>query len=258
MADIIVDSGRDIIEEGIINGLDGDTLDTVAVGDGTSSPSSSDTLLTNNLHETSPTVNKTATDGEISFVFSVTGGTEVPGGAELTEFGIKLSDGRLFYYEVRSSPIQIADGETKQIKIVVRLEDTDVESNVAITNDGRNYVRDVLVGDTTNTIDQIHIGSSESDVSQSDSTMFDTVYIANRADSNVSIEETTAVGEPRFVITLAAGPDADDQLADGTDVSEFGLVVSTSDTLFLHETRPTIVMQGGDEKSFSIPVRITQ
>lgn len=264
MADLITNNGLDLIEEGLVNGLGGNTLDTVAVGSGTSSPSRSDTSLKNNLFEadistSSVTRSTTAVDGEIRYTLSVTGGTEVPAPKDLSEFAIKSSTGTLFYYEVKSVPISIQSGETKTIEIRIQLDDPDTEDNTALTNDGLNFVRDILTGNTTDLMDTIAVGGSTQNVSQSDSSMYNELYRNDSSGSDVSIETETTIGQPSAIITVSAGSDVSDQLAADTDVSEFGLISSTQDVLILHETRDNpVTLQAGDEKSFSIPLLITQ
>lgn len=264
MADVIVNDGRDLLEQKAIDSNYSAVLDTVAVGDGTQSPSLTDSSLTNNLYEASSsnsnvTAEKDAGVGEMRFTIAITGDTEVPGGSDITEIGVKASDGTLFYYEVRDTAITVSTGETVTIEVVVQLEDADPgESSTAIVDEGLDKLANIVLGNSSERVDTIAVGDSTNNVSQTDTSMFSEVHRASASDSYVDISTTTTVGKPEFLITLSAGSDASDEVSGGTDVSEFGLIVSGSNTLLLHETRNTVTLETNDSKTFSIPLNITQ
>lgn len=262
MADRIVTVGIDAIEQVLVDDSYTETLNTIAVGNGTDSPSSTDTSLTNILYEadtsgTNVSASAASGAGEIKYTIEVTGGTEVPADSSLTEFGVKMSDDTLVYYEVKSAGIDVGSGETKLIEIRVQPSDAGT-STTAITNVGVDLVAEMLLGNSSEKINTIAIGASSQNTAVSDTSMFDEVYRADTSNSNIDIATTTNIGKPQFVITVSAGSEFDDHVSGNTDVSEFGLI-SSNGTLYLHETRDNIVtLSAGDTKTFNIPLEITQ
>lgn len=264
MADVITDVGRDIIEE-IVVGESSAVLDEIAVGNATSGPSTSDTSMTSELHSadsSSSGVSATAGTGtgELQFDISVTGGTEVPADAEITEIGIKASDGTLVYHEIRSTAIDVPSGVTKTIEVKLFVKDEDPgETGRAIIDSGRELIADILLGNSAEFINTIAVGSStnEGDVDSSDSGMFDEVYRDDDSQSNITLASTTNVGEIDAIVTLSAGNDASDEVSGGTDISEFGIFTDANSFIF-HEIRNTVTLQAGDTKTFKIPFTIVQ
>jgi hypothetical protein len=261
MANVITNSGRNVTEE-ILVGTSTATVDTVAVGDGTSSPSETDTSMYGQLYEASDasanvTVGKTSVTGQIRFTITVTGGTEVPSETELTEFGIKTSSGELLYHEVRSTAITVASGESKTIELLLTVADDVVSSNTVLTDAGLDHIADLLVGNKTTRMDTIAVGSSKnsSGIDQSNTSMFDEVYRSDDSVPHVIVDETSSDGSVEAKITLSAGNDSDDEVAANTSISEFGLLTSDG-VLIIHEIRDEVVLQNNDTKTFTIPLNI--
>lgn len=263
MTDIIVNSGLKFFEDVLFDQLYTETLNTVAVGDGEVAPSKSDTSLTNNLYEANSaaanvTVSRGSGIGEMVFTIEVTGGTEVPAGAELTEVAVKSSDGQLVYYEVRSTAITVATGETKILEVRITPDTATEEVESVITNGGAEVAAEIAIGNTSEKIDTIAIGDSINSVSETDSSMFSEIYRADQSTSQVTMQSTTNVGEPDILITVSAGSDFDDEVAGGSDISEFGLISGDTNTLYFHETRNTVTLEANDAKVFNIPSKIVQ
>lgn len=135
MTTIIPNEGLDWIANKAIeaNGTEDEVMYSIAVGDGTSSPSSSDTQLDNELHRATTesstvSIQKQSGVGEIDATVSVSGGTEVPAGTDITEFAIfardpSINDGNvtesddvLVYREVRSA-VTVEAGDRKTFSI---------------------------------------------------------------------------------------------------------------------------------------------
>lgn len=101
MSALIPDTGREYISDQI-------TLDEFAIGTGTTDPTSSDTSLENEVYRASASdtnceFEDTSEDGEIVAKLTVSGGTEVPAGTTITEFGLLGDSGStLVYREVKS------------------------------------------------------------------------------------------------------------------------------------------------------------
>lgn len=99
--------------------------DTVAVGDGTSSPSKTDTGLDNELYsgdtsESIISITDTGTDGVYDVTITVSGGTEVPAGSSLTEVGLFTADGTLVFRDVVAEAlVESGDRVTRTIEFIV-------------------------------------------------------------------------------------------------------------------------------------------
>lgn len=257
MVNVKPDEGRNFVEEATVDGIS-EVLDTVAVGTGDTAPTSSDTSLDAEVYSVADsngnvTVEKTTNTGEIRFVVEVTGGTEVPAGTEIIELGALTTDDRLFYREVRSSPITVGSGETKVIEFRTRAVDEDTSSNSqAITTDGLDRIANIILGNSSDIIDVIAVGDSTNDVSASDTSMFSELTRDNSSSIDVTIESTSNVGEPEIRTTVAAGSDGDDDVAGGSNISEFGLIAEDG-LLVFHETRTPLTLEADDEKAFTIP-----
>lgn len=257
-----VNTGLDFFEESIIGNGFTDVMDTVAVGDGTSAPNSSDTSLSNNLFEADTTSNNVTIErggatGEIRVTIEFTGGVEVPADSDISEFGLKTNTGTLVYREVRDSAVNVASGETKIIEIRAFVEDAPSSGEQVITDVGREFIADRVIGDSTDSMDIIAIGNGTSNVSSTDTSMFSELYRANESSGNITLSETTTVGEIRAEITVSAGDDADDEVSADASISEFGLITGDG-TLILHETRTGLTLENNDEKTFKIPFDIIQ
>lgn len=121
MASIITDEGRDWFRDKIFNDESDEIPYIVAVGDGTSAVASSDTSLESELYranndDSNVTVAQTTNTGEFEFRITLSGGTEVPAGSDVSEFAV-ITDGtnEFLYREVRSSPIPLQSGDRKTI-----------------------------------------------------------------------------------------------------------------------------------------------
>lgn len=129
MASVVVDEGREWISEKVLdNHVDGQFY-IVAVGDGTTSPSSSDTSLENELYransdDSNCSIQDTSNTGEIKCRITVSGGTEVPAGSDLSEFGVFASDGStLIYREVRDTAVTVQSGDRKTFEFTLDVQD---------------------------------------------------------------------------------------------------------------------------------------
>jgi len=125
MSYVVTNVGRDWLEGQMAPGDSQDKLSKVVVGDGTTDESTSDTSLDNPLYTASDSggasIDTTPSDGEISVVIDVTGGSDVDAGTDIYELGTKTSNGILFHREVRNNPITIESGETKTIEFTIKL-----------------------------------------------------------------------------------------------------------------------------------------
>lgn len=124
MASVITDEGREWQSQNLVEVSGTAQLYIVAVGTGTTSPTDSDTSLANEVYranddDSNCTVTTTTNTGEIKGSISISGGTEVAAGTDITEFGLFAEDGStLFYREVRSAvTIQSGDRKTFEFKI---------------------------------------------------------------------------------------------------------------------------------------------
>lgn len=139
MASITPDEGLEWIAERVIptsNTAD-EELYSIAVGSGTTAPAAGDTQLAveeyrgikpySNIsfEDTSPAI------GEVQCRVTVSGGTEVPAGTDITELGVFArdpsisennvtdSDDSLIYREVRDSAVTIASGDRKTFSFTI-------------------------------------------------------------------------------------------------------------------------------------------
>lgn len=126
MPEIITDSGREWCSEKLANEVSS-TLNTVAVGDGTTDPQSGDSSLENRLHEETTSsstvvIETSGNTGEIEFRISISGGTEVPAGSSITEIGVKTSSGILVWRGTRDALV-IDDGDRKTLQGTLNILD---------------------------------------------------------------------------------------------------------------------------------------
>jgi hypothetical protein len=129
MADIYPDEGLDWITTALTGAAAGEELYEIAVGTGTTTPASGDTGLATEVFRTDIDADNAAIDftsrtGEIRIAISVAGGTEVPSGTTITEFGVFADDANnsLVYRETAPSTT-IDAGERVQF-----------EANLSFTN----------------------------------------------------------------------------------------------------------------------------
>lgn len=115
MGTIIPDTGRDWIANKIIPGETAAELKYVSIGTGTTKTASDDTALASEIHRSDTTgqnssVSKNSLTGSVRVSVTISGGTEVPSGADITELGVFTADDELIYREVRDV-VTIDDGE---------------------------------------------------------------------------------------------------------------------------------------------------
>lgn len=264
MPSVITYDGLNLAEDVSVGDVS-EVLDTISVGTSTDSVSQSDSSMFDSIYSqddaaANVTVERGSSDGEMRFVIEVTGGNEVSGGVELTEFGVLGSSDTLFYHETVSSGngIDVPSGTKKTIEIIVTVTDIDPgESDVALTTVGLNLIADILLGESSDEINTVALGDSTNNVSASDTTMFSEVYRDDEAESNVTVGSSSNDGEIVVRVTVSAGPDSGDEVSAGTDISEFG-VISDDGVLVLHETRSAVTLQDGDTKTFQIPFDLVQ
>jgi hypothetical protein len=261
MVYVFTDDGRDFFENATVDPSYTEIIDTIAIGDGSSSPNNDDTSLDNSLFEADTTSNRVTIErgggtGEIRATVEFTGGNEVPSDSEVREFGFKSSDDLLVYRERRSAAIDVPSGETRIVEIRAFVEDADAESEQAITDVGREYIADRAIGNTTERIDTIAVGDSTGTVSDSNTLLDSPLYSADDSNNNVIVETTSNIGDVRAEITVTAGSDPSDNVPANSEISEFGLF--SNGTLVLHEKRTPVTLEGNDTKTFKIPLTIIQ
>lgn len=129
MPSVIPSEGQEWISEKMMDLRGSEKPYIVALGNGTSSPTESDTALDNEVYrandgESNCTVEATTNTGEIVARITVSGGTEISNPPQdITELGLFVSDGStLVYREVRSS-VTIASGDRQTFEFRVAVQD---------------------------------------------------------------------------------------------------------------------------------------
>ena len=126
---VITDNGRDWISERVVGGRNDESFYTIAVGDGTTTPSGSDTSLANELHranadDSTVEIRDTSNTGEVVGRITVTGGQEVSAGADIQEVGLFTeSSDILVYREVRDNAVTLESGDRKTFEFRVTFQD---------------------------------------------------------------------------------------------------------------------------------------
>ena len=126
---VIPDAGRDWISERVVGGRDTESFYIIAVGDGTATPSGSDTSLANELHRANTDgstveIRATSNTGEVVGRITVTGGQEVAAGADIQEVGMFTeSSDVLVYREVRENAVTLDSGDKKTFEFRFTFED---------------------------------------------------------------------------------------------------------------------------------------
>jgi len=129
MPAVIVDEGLDWLKGKVINEESGEKLYIVAVGDGTTTPTSSDTSLDNELYradtdDSNCTIESTSNTGEVEFKITISGGTEVPADSEIAEFGVFTSGTEeMIYRETRASTVTLENGDRKTFEGTITFTD---------------------------------------------------------------------------------------------------------------------------------------
>lgn len=142
MATITPDEGLEFAADRIIGApeVDGWELYQVAVGTGSTSPQNTDTQLAaesyrGNRSDSIVSIEDSSIDGRIIARITISGGTEVPAGTTVTEFGLFAThpnnppdddtadaDDRLLHREVRDSGVTIDSGDRKTFEITFNVE----------------------------------------------------------------------------------------------------------------------------------------
>lgn len=254
-------NGRNFVEQAIADASFDNVMNTVSVGEG------SDTLIeeSNSLDiliyeetddEKEVTIERGNNTGEIVATITFTGGLNIPAGSDVIEFGLKDNAGNLLYREVRDTPISADYGKRRTVEIHAFVEDSaNVNDKQVITDVGKNYIADRIIGDNTDSVDTIAVGNGTGEVDKGDTQMTSELYRASDSNSNTTLESTTSTGEIRAEITLSAGQDTDDELSGGTDITEFGLFTS-SNVMLYHEKQKAVTLEADDTKTFNIPFSI--
>lgn len=127
MVEVVTDDGREWISQKLFGNND-EELFYVAVGDGTQAPTASDSALTNELYRASKNdsncvIEPTTGVGRILFRITISGGTEVPAGSGITEFGVfSSSSDTLLYHEVRAA-VTLESGDRKTFEGSIDITD---------------------------------------------------------------------------------------------------------------------------------------
>ena len=125
MSSIIPDEGLNWVADRAIPGVD-EPLQYIDVGDGTSFPEAGDSSLESrvyraNVDNSNCTIERSSNRGQINASITITGGTHVDPGTEITELGLLTDDDRLVYRETRAG-IEIDEGERVTISFGVVVE----------------------------------------------------------------------------------------------------------------------------------------
>lgn len=128
MAEATTNTGQDWLSEKAVGNVPNEELYIIAVGTGTTDPTESDTSLQSEVYRsndgnTNCTVDTTTNTGEIVGRITVSGGTEVPAGTDITEIGLFVDDGStLVFREVRTA-VTIESGDRKTFEFTIVLDD---------------------------------------------------------------------------------------------------------------------------------------
>lgn len=129
MAEVYTNGGLEWLSGKKVDSADSTVLFGVAVGDGTSSPSSGDTSMESEIHRTNAdnsncTIETTSNNGEIRVKVSVSGGSEVPGGSDISEFGVFTDESTptMVYHEVTSGKT-VTDGTRVTFEMLLTVVD---------------------------------------------------------------------------------------------------------------------------------------
>lgn len=122
----IPDEGLDWVADRMIFS-DASDLGEVAVGNGDTEPAAGDSSLESELYRASSdqencTIERSSSLGEIQCTITISGGTEVDAGSQISELGLFSLAGDLVYREVRSS-VEINEGERVTFEFEVVAQD---------------------------------------------------------------------------------------------------------------------------------------
>lgn len=115
MATIIPNVGLDWVANNSVPSKEVPELQYVAVGTGTTAPAVDDTALESEIYRSdiansNASITKSSSTGTVRVSITVSGGTEVPAGSDITELGVFTESDDLIYREVRNT-ITIKNGE---------------------------------------------------------------------------------------------------------------------------------------------------
>lgn len=125
MTAIIPDEGLEWMADKLLD-IEFGSIDQVAVGTGTTGVSASDTSMVDLAYRedtasSSVTITETEDVGVIRATIDVEGGTDVPGGTEISEFGVFTDSGEMVYHEI-TDPITLNIGE--EVTFVIEIDVT--------------------------------------------------------------------------------------------------------------------------------------
>ena len=128
MSTLIPDGGLNWMSDYISPGTTAPDLNYVEVGTGTVSTESDDKSLDDGVYRApvdqgNASIESTSSTGEIRASITVSGGTEVEAGSELTELGIMTEEFDLVYREVRQA-VTIEQGERVTFEFSLSLVNT--------------------------------------------------------------------------------------------------------------------------------------
>lgn len=124
MAGTVTEDGTEVFAD-LGAGATTSGVEAVAIGSGTSDVSETDKSMESEIHREAPeTITKTG-NGEREYSITVTGGTEVPSGSEISEFGLfdstTANSGRMIYHEVEL-PITVNQGVAQEFIVTLDLD----------------------------------------------------------------------------------------------------------------------------------------
>ena len=109
----------------------------------------------------------------------------------------------------------------------------------------------------------IAVGSGTASLSSTDTQLDTEEYRGEDPDSNVTIRNTSSIGDIECKITISGGT----EVPAGTEITELGVfardpsisegnVTESDDTLVYRELRPAITLASGDRKTFAFTISV--
>lgn len=142
MATVVPNEGLDWYRDSSIgvNSTDNEIIYSVGVGDGSVAVSTTDTQLTNELYrgttdDSSVSITAQSATGLFTAEITVSGGTEVPAGSDISELGVwardpSIADGNvtdsddtMVYHEVRTAT-NVSSGDNKTFTIEIDITES--------------------------------------------------------------------------------------------------------------------------------------
>jgi len=119
-----------------------------------------------------------------------------------------------------------------------------------IANSGDVLVAEHLLGQTTELLDVVALGTGTATPTETDTSLANELYRSTRSDSNVSIDLSgSEPGEIVARITVSGGT----EVTAGTTITEIGLF-GDQDTLLYRETFSGVTIDSGDRKTFEFAI----